>query len=579
MESSTDLARENAALRAQVESLEGRLASLREQYQALLLEAEKMKRGLFGQKRETASNESVLDFFDLLFPGVPPPSESAARQAIEELLGITGGDGDEAKPAEGSTKPERKPKKVTPHGRRAEPMTIEECVVLEPPERTAPGGDELIFIGEDRSTILERRPAHLVRLTFIHRKYKKPESVQPTNDRREDDVGAVAAVGDAGSASTSTEGSVADNEVTAIVRAPAPVLPIERGLCGPGLLAFILVSKFQDHLPLHRQERMFARDGVDVARSTMAGWIGAATSHLRFIVDAMWADAQANAPWIATDATGVLVRDANKCKTATFFVVIAPGMHVLFRAVDGHATGADVAKLLSGFKDRPVLSDASTVFHELHRTAGVIEVGCWAHARRCFFEALSTDRALALVAIGLIGLLFEENRKATDEHGIVDGPARKAACLPILEALDTFRATETPKLKDDAPLKKAFNYLENQREPLRRFLDDARLRLDNNISELELRRQAVGRKNWLFCGSDSGVTWNTTTTSLLASCAMHDIEPQSYLRDVLTLLPTWPVTQVLDLAPMHWARTRQRDDVVATLVDRDYLARATRPEI
>lgn len=520
--------------------METRLEELRRAYQALLLDAEKMKRGLFGQKRESAPKPTIDDLFQALLPDTPVPDTAAAMEILDELLGRP------AAEPEDDEKADKKPaRKVTPHGRRKSPPVVEERLVLEPPERTAPGGDKLVLIGEDTSTILERRPARLVRLTLVQRKYKNPEA--------------------------SVE------EKVQIVKAPAPVLPIERGLCGPALLAFILVSKYQDHIPLHRQERIFRRDGVDVARSTMAGWIGAATSHLRFIVDAMWADSEANAPWIATDSTGLLVQDRDKCRAVSFFVVIAPRMHVLFRSIPGHATGDDVAKMLAGFQDRPVLSDASTVYHELHRTAGVVEVGCWAHARRYFFEALSTDRKRALVAIGLIGLLFEANRESTNEDGIVDGEQRKTKSLPILNALDAFVAKESIGLAEETPLKKAFNYLTNQRAPLRRFLEDARLRIDNNISELELRRQVIGRKNWLFCGSDSGVQWNTTTTSLLASCAMHDLEPQAYLRDVLTLLPTWPVTQALDLAPSRWAGTRMRDDVVATLAERDYLARAAPP--
>lgn len=102
------------------------------------------------------------------------------------------------------------------------------------------------------------------------------------------------------------------------------------------------------------------------------------------------------------------------------------------------------------------------------------------------------------------------------------------------------------------------NYLVNQREPLTRFLEDGRLRLDNNLSELELRRQVVGRANWTFCGSDAGAEWNATATSLIASCALHDIEPWAYLRDVLMLLPNWPRSSVLELAPKFWNKTREQ---------------------
>jgi transposase len=129
-----------------------------------------------------------------------------------------------------------------------------------------------------------------------------------------------------------------------------------------------------------------------------------------------------------------------------------------------------------------------------------------------------------------------------------------------LDKLYQWIALERPRVIDDSPVAKAMNYLLNHREPLLRFLEDGRLRLDNNISEVELRRQVVGRANWTFCGSDDGAEWNATTTSLIASCQLHGIEPWAYLRDVLTLLPTWPSKAVLELAPKFWNETREKPE-------------------
>jgi transposase len=167
--------------------------------------------------------------------------------------------------------------------------------------------------------------------------------------------------------------------------------------------------------------------------------------------------------------------------------------------------------------------------------------GCWSHARRRLFDALAVDRERALIGIGFIGLLYDAHRAATDPTtGITDTEKRRSSAEPVLNKLYQWIAQERPRLIDESPLAKAMNYLVNHREPLSRFLEDGRLRLDNNISEVELRRQAVGRHNWNFCGSDDGAEWNATTTSLIASCQLHGIEPWAYLRDVLTLLPTWP---------------------------------------
>ena len=132
---------------------------------------------------------------------------------------------------------------------------------------------------------------------------------------------------------------------------------------------------------------------------------------------------------------------------------------------------------------------------------------------------------------------------------------------------------ERPKVPDDAPIAKAMNYLVNHKVPLTRFLDNGMLRLDNNLAELELRREKVGAHNWLYCGSDDGAHWNATVVSLIASCQLHEIEPWAYLRDVLTLLPSWPAKRVLALAPKYWNETRQQPDTQQRLASLRLLGR------
>ena len=181
------------------------------------------------------------------------------------------------------------------------------------------------------------------------------------------------------------------------------------------------------------------------------------------------------------------------------------------------------------------------------------------YARRKLFEALAADRERALVGIGFIGLLYDVHRAATDAAtGVTDTLKRRTVAEPIVRRLYEWIAQERPRVVDESPIAKAMNYLINHREPLTRFLDDGQLRLDNNLSELELRGQVVGRANWTFCGSDEGAEWNAIATSLIASCKLHDIEPWAYLRDVLMLLPNWPKHDVLELTPMFWKKTREQ---------------------
>jgi hypothetical protein len=201
-------------------------------------------------------------------------------------------------------------------------------------------------------------------------------------------------------------------------------------------------------------------------------------------------------------------------------------------------------------------------------------VGCWAHSRRGAFDALSTDEPRALALIGFIGLLYDAHFLATDpKTGITDGAKRAAEAQPVIDRLYAWIEAERPGLPEDAPIAKAMNYVVNHRVPLTRFLQDGMLRLDNNLAELELRREKVGAKNWLYCGSDDGAHWNSVVVSLVASCQLHGIEPWAYLRDVLTLLPGWNAKKALALSPKYWNQTREQPEAQQKLADLRLLGR------
>jgi hypothetical protein len=285
----------------------------------------------------------------------------------------------------------------------------------------------------------------------------------------------------------------------------------------------------------------------------------------------MWDDAKKNARYFLVDATGVLVQAAKECKRAHFYVTVVPREHVLYRFTNEN-NGDVVARMYAGFSGH-FHADASAVYHELYRQErDLVEVGCWAHARRRFFEALGTDRERALVGIGFIGLLYEAHRASLDSDGRVDKDERGKLARPILARILSWARHEFRETETGTPIDEALGYIIRQRKPLRRFLGDAALRLDNNLAELALRREVVGRKNWLFLGSDNGAMWNTTMVSLIASCQLHDIEPEAYLRDVLTLLPGWPVNRVLDLSPKCWRDTLAKPET-RQLLDRLRLLR------
>ncbi|MDC3960740.1 IS66 family transposase [Polyangium jinanense] len=491
----------------------------RKLYELASIELERFRRHIFGRKAEqidpaqtqlafTAVVEALggLERLSEQTPDAAPPSDRPSGEKLPD-----------------GKKPKQKDRKVTPHGRQILPehLPVHEIELL-PPEAKGEGAASLVRIGEEVSETLEWRPASLVRVRVIRPKFAtkgKPE-----------------------------EGVRVE---------PAPEAPIPRCMAGPGLIAHVIVSKYGNSLPLHRQERIFEREGVSLARSTLCNWVGASTGLLKYVVDAMLVDAK-TAHCIAMDATGVLVQAKEKCRRGYFWVLVADQDHVLFRFTPRH-TQDGPREFLRGYKGY-VLADAHNVYELLYRTEDVTEVGCWAHCRRGFFKSLSSDKERALAALGFIGKLYAIDAETKELPPARRTEERRRLATPVLEAFRIWLDVEALVALPKSPIGQAIGYARNQWAPLTRFLDDGRLRLDNNGSELELRRQAVGRKNWLFVGSDEGAEWNTIAVSLIASCQLHGIEPWAYLRDVLILLPDWPRDRVLELSPKHWKQTLEQTD-------------------
>ncbi len=538
-----ELQRENIRLKSELATQSQLRAQIEQRVIELTLEVARLKRQIFGPKAERLKNaDSQLSLLAILEElGRLNAGELDAGDRAESMLEKLRGETDAA-----STQKQEKPPKKS-HGRRdftQEDLPLER-IVLEPVADTS----GLVKIGEEVSSHIDHRPGSLVRVEVVRPKYIRE-----------------------GETSTAASSSKSANALIGVLIADAPDLPITKGIAGPGLLAHVLVSKYADHLPLHRQERIFRREGLALARSTLCGFVQGCTALLRHVVDAMWQDAKENSPLLLTDAAGVLILQKERCRRGHFQVFIAPKQHVLFKFLR-HNNGDAVADLLDGFRGK-LHSDASAVYHETHRREpSIIEVGCWAHARRGFFESLAIDRERALAGIGFIGALYDANDAATDPvTGRIDGEKRKALALPVLENLQKWIWQERP-LATASRIDVAMGYIERQWQPLTRFLEDKSLRLDNNPSELELRHQVVGRKNWLFCASDAGAEDNATVVSLIASCKMHDIEPWAYLKDLLSILPAWPASRVLELAPVNWMQSRQKPDVIEMIQSRKLLGR------
>jgi transposase len=382
-----------------------------------------------------------------------------------------------------------------------------------------------------------------------------------------------------------------DEGTPTLVTAPMPRRTFARCLAAPSLLAKIVVDKYCDGLPLYRQEERFAREGLDLDRGTMCRWVEDVGMTSGCVVLAMKKEAL-TAFCIATDATGVAIQPEpsptkarQPCRRGHFFVMLADRDHVLFEYVP-RETSAAVDEMFRGYSGY-VQADAKSVYDVLFRQpepgAGdeqVVrhEVGCWSHARRKFYEAAIGKEPVAREALWRIHRLFEFERAWSDAPPAKRKALRDQFSRPLVDAFFIWAEAEYQKVKDQRGLlRSAFGYAVRQKSALRAFLDDGRLRLENNASERELRRVAVGRKAWLFVGSDDHAQASANLFSLIASCKLHGLDPEAYLRDLIRVLVHWPSDRYLELAPRHWPATRARLDPRELELPLGYLTVPDRP--
>jgi transposase len=489
----------------------------RKLYVLLQEQNERLKRGLLGQKAERLpQNDAQLSLAVLGLMLGKAGAEAAAS-------GDTPQEPDEEQTVAEHTrrKPRRNP--LSEHLPRVP-------IKITPPEVEREGLDAFELIGQDVREVLERRSASQVVVQLVYQKFVR-------KDRQR-------------------------NAPTDVVVADAVELPIERGLAGPGMLADTIVRRWQDHQPLNRLESIYARDGIELARSTLCTWHAQLADLARPVVEAMRVDAFRE-PYLCVDATGVLVQAPERCRHGHFWVLVAPEKHVLFSYSKRHDSPA-VDALLAGYTGY-LVADAHVVYDHLYETGNLTEVGCWAHARRYAFKSLESDPERAKIMLAHMAALFGIERTIADSPRKKREATRKQKSKPIVDRLVEWCGAEAELVLDESPISKAIGYARNQETALRRFLQDGRLPMHNNISELQLRRQVVGRRNWIFVGSDDGALVNTVFVSLLASCSLHGIEPWAYLRDFFCLLPSWPRNRVLELAPAYWHKTLEQPETQAKL--------------
>lgn len=348
-------------------------------------------------------------------------------------------------------------------------------------------------------------------------------------------------------------------------QAPAPEHLIRSGIPTEAMVAYILVAKYGWHLPLYRQEKMLAMQGIDIDRSTLAFWVGYAAAELMPLYERLKRELLSSAR-LAVDETPVPVLDPGRGRTKTgYFWSMARDDRpfggrdppcVAYTYAPGRG-GVHLQTLLENYHGI-VQCDGYAPYKKLPKER-ITTAFCWAHLRRPFFEiARKGDAPIATQALLRIAQLYRIEEtirgKSPDERRDV----RQAESVPHVDALKSFLERELGRVSAKSPIAKALRYGLSHWEGLTRFLDDGRIDLDNNIVERSMRPQALTRKNALFAGHDNGAENWAVVASLIETCKLNGIDPYTYLADVLTnLVNLWPMSRLDELMPWNWAAARQ----------------------
>jgi transposase len=336
--------------------------------------------------------------------------------------------------------------------------------------------------------------------------------------------------------------------------ADKPAQPIEKSTAGASMLAHIIVSKFADHQPLHRQEKMWERQGVRISRKTMGGWLVPA-KELIYPLYQFAKKILFQSKVIGTDDTGVKVLDRKLpfARTGRIWPYLGDSQHPVVVLDYTPTRGRDgPAKFLNGYKGY-LQADAYCVYDAFFKPArGLTEVGCMMHMRRYFFKALDSDQQRMGKALHLIARLYAVEDRAKGLSGPERLALRQRLSAPVITKLHKYLLEIRDVVLPKSPGAKAVRYALNQWEALTRFLQDGDLEIDNGATERANRDIAIGRGNWTFFGSDRGGETAAVLLSFVAMCKRSRVEPFAWFRDVLSRIATHPVNRLAELLPQNW---------------------------
>jgi len=354
----------------------------------------------------------------------------------------------------------------------------------------------------------------------------------------------------------------------AITQPPAPFHPIARGRAGPNLLAMVLNGKFADHLPLNRQSDAFAREGIALDVSTLADWVGACSAMLAPLVALIRAHVQAGAR-IHGDDTTVPVLAKGKTTTGRLWTYVrddrpfgGPAPPAAMFAYSRDRTGVHPNRHLAGWQG-VLQADAYAGFNDLYapgrKPGPITEAACWAHGRREFFKLAELAKApLAIEAVRRIDAIFAVERTINGLSAEQRLAVRRETVTPLVTDLQSWMRAIRAKMSRHADAAKAMDYMLKRWKAFSRFLDDGRVCLTNNAAERALRGIALGRKAWLFAGSDRGGERAAAMYSLIVTAKLNGVDPQAWLADALGRIADHPASRLDELLPWNWTTQDQR---------------------
>jgi transposase len=349
-----------------------------------------------------------------------------------------------------------------------------------------------------------------------------------------------------------------------VVEAPAPSRPIERGLAGPALLAHVIVSKFGDHLPLYRQSEIYARQGVDISRSTLAGWVGGASDLLSPLVDAIQKHVLAGRKLHADDTPMPVLAPGNgKTKTGRLWTYVRDdrpageeATPAVWFAYSEDRKGEHPRQHLKNFTGA-LQADAYAGFHHLYGNH-IYEAACWAHARRKFHEIHAVHASPTTTeALARIGALYAIEDEIRGKPADLRLSIRQSRARPLLDQLRRWMEKALRSLSSKSETAAAIRYALSRWRALTRYTEDGLLEIDNSAAERALRAVALGRKNFLFAGSDCGGERAAALYSLIGSAKLNGLDPELYLRTVLATIADHSVSQIQQLLPWNLAASLQ----------------------